>query len=242
MLRPFVLLALFLVQVQADAGPRWRWSNPAPHGNNIVDMACNNGLVVQVAERGQIFTSLDFDNWTPRDSHTTYDLQAVTFFGNRAIVTGENGTALYSDDGVNFVYTNLVTSDWLIAVAASPSLVVAVGDERQAGVAADIDAGDGYPARPIRRAPEVFGHIKTDGPDSQVAAGNTDDRGVGTEQGRARRTGVPGDPVCGRPRRHRCPEVAGRNLNPARRCTDEAHEPCRPVGEPIEEPASGRER
>ena len=73
-------------------------------------------------------------------------------------------------------------------------------------------------------------------------AGNTDDRGVGTEQGRARRTGVPGDPVCGRPRRHRCPEVAGRNLNPARRCTDEAHEPRRPLGKPVEEPAAGRER
>ena len=125
----FALLTAFLMAFEATAGLRWRWSNPAPHGNNIVDMACRNGLVVQVAERGQIYTSVDFDNWIPRDSHTTNALQAVTFFGNRIIVTGENGAALYSDDGVNFVYTNLNTLDWLVAVAASSSLVVAVGDE-----------------------------------------------------------------------------------------------------------------
>lgn len=121
-------LIVLLAPFEATSALRWRWSNPAPHGNNIVDMACNNGLVIQVAERGQIYTSLDFDNWIPRDSHTTYNLQGVTFYGNRAIVTGENGAALYSDDGVNFVYTNLVTSDWLVAVAASSNLVVTVGD------------------------------------------------------------------------------------------------------------------
>ena len=52
----------------------------------------------------------------------------MTFFGNRIIITGANGTVGYSDDGVNFTTTNLNTTNWLVAVAASSNLVVAVGD------------------------------------------------------------------------------------------------------------------
>src|SRR5947209_9560851 len=125
----FLLLFTLMGSSEASQGQRWRWSNPAPHGNNIVDMACNGDFVVQISERGQIYTSPDFKNWTPRDSHTTLDLQAVTFYGNRILITGESGAVLYSDDGVNFVYTNVVTTDWLEGVAASPNLAVAVGDD-----------------------------------------------------------------------------------------------------------------
>ena len=78
---------------------RWRWCNPAPHGNNIKDMAYNYnlGLAVQVAERGQIYTSADLDLWTVRDSGVTNALRGVTFLGNRLIVAGENGLILYAD-------------------------------------------------------------------------------------------------------------------------------------------------
>ena len=106
----------------------WRWSNPLPHGNNVVDMASRNGLVVQVAELGQLYTSPDFRNWTPRDTHTRSALQAVTFLNDRLVATGENGTVVYSDDGATFLTTNLNTTDWLVGVAASPTLAVAVGD------------------------------------------------------------------------------------------------------------------
>jgi hypothetical protein len=56
---------------------RWRWSNPAPHGGNVVDMAYSAtlGLAVQVAERGQIYTSDDLSLWLPRDSHVTNSLR-----------------------------------------------------------------------------------------------------------------------------------------------------------------------
>src|SRR5437899_11678850 len=112
---------------------RWRWSNPSPHGANIVDMAYSPslGLAVQVAERGQIFTSADLDLWLPRDSNITNALQGVTFFGSRILVVGENGAVLYADDVSNFQLGALAdgpTTDWLVAVAASPALAVAVGD------------------------------------------------------------------------------------------------------------------
>jgi len=112
---------------------RWRWSNPLPNGANLVDMACSTSpwLSVQVAERGQIFTSDDLELWLPRDTFLTNALEAVTFFGPRIVVTGENGLVLYADDVEHFQAGTLLdgpTTDWLEAVTASPRLVVAVGD------------------------------------------------------------------------------------------------------------------
>ena len=124
-----VLAAVMSLLVStASAAAVWRWSNPLPHGNNVVDMACHNGLAVQVAEQGQLYTSGDFVNWFPQNTHSTATLQAVTFLGGRLITTGENGTAIYSDDGASFVLTNLNTDNWLVGVAASSNLAVAVGD------------------------------------------------------------------------------------------------------------------
>jgi hypothetical protein len=87
-------------------------------------------LAVQVAEKGQIFTSVDLKAWVPRDSGTSNDLRAVAFMGPRVIVTGEAGRVLYSDGGEVFLPGTLdsPTSDWLEAVVASPQLAVAVGD------------------------------------------------------------------------------------------------------------------
>lgn len=112
---------------------RWRWSNPLPHGGNVVDMAYSPflSLGVQVAERGQIYTSSDLDLWLPRDTFLTNALRAVTFLGQRIVVTGENGIVLHSDDGEHFQTGSLLdgpTTDWLEAVTASPNLLVAAGD------------------------------------------------------------------------------------------------------------------
>jgi hypothetical protein len=92
---------------------RWRWSNPRPHGANIVDMAIvpppGSGLALQVAERGQIFYTTDFNLWFPIDTGVTNDLRAVTFFfGSRIIVTGEAGRVLYADTVDNFKQGTLI--------------------------------------------------------------------------------------------------------------------------------------
>jgi hypothetical protein len=52
----------------------------------------------------------------------------VRFFGDRIVFVGANGTTGYSDDGVNFSVTSLNTADWLVDLAVSSNLVVAVGD------------------------------------------------------------------------------------------------------------------
>ena len=128
----FIFLAIcfaFVNQaVAVSIPPLWRWSNPTPHGANIVDQAANAALTVQVGERGQIFLSDDWETWTPRDSYTTAALRGVTFFNGRLVITGEAGTIMFADDLWNFYGLTLGTADWLESVAASTNLVVAVGD------------------------------------------------------------------------------------------------------------------
>ncbi len=124
-----VFLILGLAAAQAGKFPlRWHWSNPTPHGGNIRAMAYTNGLYVQVCERGQIYTSDDLELWLAQDSHTTNALRDVTFFGDRMIITGENGAVVYGDAVTDFQFISLGTLDWLEGVAASPDLLVAVGD------------------------------------------------------------------------------------------------------------------
>src|SRR5262245_9275042 len=130
-------LAVSTLHTRADVPLRWRWSNPRPHGGNIVDMVYVPyfGLTVQVAELGQIYSSIDLNFWVPRESGTTNDLRAVAFLPHpayrRLLVTGANGTVLYADDPAEFhagTLTTGPTTDWLEAVTSSPALAVAVGD------------------------------------------------------------------------------------------------------------------
>lgn len=106
----------------------WRWSNPLPHGNNIIDIAQTNQFWIQVAERGQIYTSGDLVVWTPRESHTTRALRSVTFFKDRMIISGEAGTILSGTNALDLTPIDLGTGDWLEGIAASPEMAVAVGD------------------------------------------------------------------------------------------------------------------
>jgi len=115
----------------------WNWSNPQPHGNDIVGMAWNGTLGVQVCELGQVYTSPNLIDWYPQNSNLTNDLQAVKFFGNRIIITGANGAIAYSDDGVNFTNCSVNTANWLVSVTAASNLVVAVGDNGALYTSAD---------------------------------------------------------------------------------------------------------
>ncbi len=110
------------------AYPRWRWSNPEPHGANIYDQAYSLGLVAQACERGQLFTSEDLIHWQPRATGTTNSLMAVTFFGSQLLAAGENGTLLAGSTLDDFQVISLGTPDWVMGLAASDVRAVAVGD------------------------------------------------------------------------------------------------------------------
>ena len=124
----------------------WRWSNPQPHGGNIFATATRSNLTVQVAERGQIFTSEDLLFWQPRESHTARSLRGVTFFGDRILITGERGLILYADSLFDFRAVDLDTTDWLEGIAASDLLAVAVGDNGAIHTSPD---GEAWTHRPV---------------------------------------------------------------------------------------------
>jgi len=120
---------LLLPEVGAVNFPlTWRWSNPFPHGNNIIDVAGTDGFWIQVAERGQLYTSGDLFNWTPRDSHTTRALRAVTFFRDQILISAESGTVVVGPSADELQVIDLNSSDWLEGIAASGQKAVAVGD------------------------------------------------------------------------------------------------------------------
>jgi len=106
----------------------WRWSNPLPHGANVVDMTEKLGVKIQVGESGQLFASDDLLLWQAKPTGVTNSLRAVTFFGDRLIVTAERGLVLYADSLEEFFPVSLGTPNWLEAVTVSDQRIVTVGD------------------------------------------------------------------------------------------------------------------
>lgn len=117
--------------------PIWRWSNPQPHGGNIVDMTAKLGVKIQVAEHGQLYTSEDYQLWLPKTTGVTNSLRSVTFLGERVIVSAESGLILYADSLEEFTPVSLGTTDWLESVAASDNTAVAVGDNGSVYISSD---------------------------------------------------------------------------------------------------------
>lgn len=110
-------------------GSPWRFSNPRPHGNDILDMALRNDEVVwQVGNRGRIYTSRDLDRWMPHESGTFNSLRSLTFFGTNVFVSGEAGLILSGPGPNTLTLQNLGTTNWMEGIAASPTALVTVGD------------------------------------------------------------------------------------------------------------------
>ena len=127
----FVLVSIFTCHA-ADVvrSERWRWSNPLPHGNNVLDMLVTSSRMIQVGDAGTIYVQGDDERWVPVFSGVTNYLRSVTMMGERVIVTGENGCILWSDDAVTFQSAQLSpsTTIWFEGVSASAQRAVAVGD------------------------------------------------------------------------------------------------------------------
>jgi len=109
---------------------RWRWSNPLPHGNNVLDLYVSDDVAVQVGDAGSVYVRWDGGRWAPAITGVTNYLRSVTLLGNRFIAVGENGCILWSDDGAVFQAAVLspATTDWFEGVTASATRAVAVGD------------------------------------------------------------------------------------------------------------------
>jgi hypothetical protein len=109
---------------------RWRWSNPLPHGNNVLDLLVSDELAVQVGDGGTAYVQIEGGRWAPALTGVTNYLRGVALMGERIIVVGENGCILWSDDWKTFQPAQVApaTTDWFEGVAASSQRAVAVGD------------------------------------------------------------------------------------------------------------------
>ena len=109
---------------------RWRWSNPLPHGNNVLDMLVTTDLAAQVGDGGTVYVQRTDERWTPAVTGVTNYLRGVALMNDRFIVVGENGCILWSDYGDVFETAQLSTTtpDWFEGVATSAQRAVAVGD------------------------------------------------------------------------------------------------------------------
>jgi len=132
---PFLILQALIMAFASTASAevhseRWRWSNPLPHGNNVLDMLVVGDLAVQVGDGGTIYVQRTDERWAPAVTGVTNYLRSVALFGKRLIVSGENGCILWSDDGATFQRAEITpsTTAWFEGVAASGQRAVAVGD------------------------------------------------------------------------------------------------------------------
>ncbi len=111
---------------------RWRWSNPLPHGNNVMDMKVSADLSVQVGDAGTLYVQRSDGRWAPLNTGSENYLRSTALLGERIIAAGESGTILWSDDSVEFEQATLspalIYDDWFEGVTVSGQRAVAVGD------------------------------------------------------------------------------------------------------------------
>jgi hypothetical protein len=121
-------LAAAIAGGQGEAQTPWRFANPSPHGNNIIDMGMREGAVWQIGDRGSLHTSADLDNWSTHETGVKQSLRGLAFQGANVCIVGEAGLVLTGSGPDLLAIRQLPTQDWLESVAASASAWVAVGD------------------------------------------------------------------------------------------------------------------
>lgn len=111
------------------AGPLDHWSrrNPRPQGNNLLSVACGNGLLVAVGDRGTIVSSPDATNWTVQPLRADVSLLGVSYGDGLFVAVGQGGTILTSPDGSTWTLQQSGHASELVSVAYGNGRFVAVG-------------------------------------------------------------------------------------------------------------------
>ena len=118
---------------------RWRWSNPRPHGNNVMDMFLSSDLAMQVGDGGAIYVQQADSRWVPCESGVTNYMRGAALMDRRLLAVGSSGCVLWSDDAHQFhsAQLDVATVDWFEGVAASTERAVCVGDNGSVYFTAD---------------------------------------------------------------------------------------------------------
>jgi photosystem II stability/assembly factor-like uncharacterized protein len=97
---------------------------------NLLDVAYKDTMTLVVGSEGQIFSSVDLNNWYLKNSGVTTNLRGICYDSivNQWIVVGDSGTVLTSSDGENWIKRNSGITSNLNDVTFNDSVVIAVGN------------------------------------------------------------------------------------------------------------------
>jgi len=125
--------ASLTVNQSTDLLDNWQWRNPLPQGNLLNGVTYGDGTFVAVGDCSTILTSPDGEEWTIKNSGTTYDLQRVTYGNGTFVAVGYNGAILTSPDGEAWNTVNYGANALLQGVTCGNGTFVAVGDGGNCG-------------------------------------------------------------------------------------------------------------
>ncbi len=93
---------LLFLTATSSAQNEWVWRNPYPTGNILYSVAWAGNQWVAVGETGAIYTSVDGETWTKRNSGTSKGLRCVLWTGSMLMAVGDSGVVATSSDGLEW--------------------------------------------------------------------------------------------------------------------------------------------
>ncbi len=105
------------------------WTGHTSPTRQVLNSVASDGQkIVAVGDSGYILTSIDGENWSALQPHTTnYDLNGVVWGNNEFLLVGEGGSIYTSPNGTEWTKRNGGTMNQLNAVVWSGSIYMAVG-------------------------------------------------------------------------------------------------------------------
>jgi len=138
-----------LAEIKAGTDPGspsngFKWANPLPQGNSLVDVIWNGSEFLAVGTGGSIVTSGDGQSWSLTHSAAANFLNSVAWSGTQYVVVGNQGTILSrTQNDSDWTARNSGTEKHLFGITWTGDSFVAVGDQ------AVVSSADGVHWTPI---------------------------------------------------------------------------------------------
>ena len=123
-----------LAEVKAGTDPGnpsngFKWANPLPQGDSLLDVIWNGSEFVAVGTGGSILTSGNGQSWSLSHSAAANFLNGIAWSGTQYVVVGNQGTILtHAPNESDWTARNSGTKKHLFDIAWTGNIFVAVGD------------------------------------------------------------------------------------------------------------------
>jgi hypothetical protein len=123
-----------LAEVKAGTDPGrpangFKWANPLPQGNSLIDVLWNGSEYLAVGTNGSILTSGNGQSWSLSNSAAVNFLNGIAWSGTQYVIVGDEGTVLSrTPNDSDWAARDSGTKKKLIDVIWANNVFVAVGD------------------------------------------------------------------------------------------------------------------